>query len=196
MPKRWLLRLLNCTKRVKCLALDHLVEAIDINPINSSWHFNAGLILDAMERFDEAITTYQEALDLAGDDPEILNSLAVDFTRVGKYDLAISTFERIEQLDSGFEPGYCNRIITYTEMHQHDKAEEMFYLAQQINPDCPICFYNIGNSLFCRGRYKKAIWCWERTASLEPAHPQINYRIAQAHWVDGNQDLALAHFLK
>jgi len=119
----------------------------------------------------------------------------VDYTRTGRYDLAIETFEEIQELDHKFEPCYCNRIITYTEMGQHDLAEQMFYLAQQINPDCALCYYNIGNSLFARGRYKKAIRCWLKTAELEPSHPQINYRIAQAYWADGDRQRGRRHFL-
>lgn len=177
-------------------ALTQINEAIEINPHNSAWHFNAGLTLDSMDKFEEAIKSYQKALELTPDDPEMLNSLAIDYTRTGRYDMAIATFEHVEQINPHFEPSYCNRIITYTEMEMHEKAEQMFYLAQQINPDCPICFYNIGNSLFSRRNYEKAIWCWERTAMLEPTHPQINYRIAQAHWANDNPKLAKEHFLR
>jgi tetratricopeptide (TPR) repeat protein len=81
-------------------------------------------------------------------------------------------------------------------MDKHDKAEHMFYLAQQLNPDCPICFYNIGNSLFSQQNYKRAVWCWQRTAELEPTHPQINYRIAQAYWANGNKAQSREYFLK
>jgi tetratricopeptide (TPR) repeat protein len=176
-------------------ALTQLREAIGINPTNSAWHFNAGLAFDSMDDFENAIKAYKDALELCPDDPEILNCLAIDYTRTGRYDLAISTFEHIEQIAPDFEPCYCNRIITYTEMEQHDKAEQMFYLAQQIHSDCPLCFYNIGNSLFSRQQYDRAIWCWDRTALLEPTHPQINYRIAQAHWANGNAKLARDHFL-
>ena len=177
-------------------ALDQLNEAIQINPSNSAWHFNAGLTLDTLERFEDAVEAYEQALELSPDDPEILNSLAVDYTRTGHYDLALETFERIQKASPDFEPCYCNRIITYTEIEQHEEAEHMFYLAQQINPDCPICFYNIGNSLFTRQQYQKAIWCWKRTSELEPTHPQINYRIAQAYWADGDIENAKEHFLK
>lgn len=177
-------------------ALAQLAEAIEINPGNSAWHFNIGLALDSMDNFDEAIEAYQKALDLTPDDPETLNCLAIDYTRTGEYDLALATFDQIEKIAPYFEPGYCNRIITYTEMDQHEKAEQMFYLAQQINPDCPICFYNVGNSLFSRRQYKRAIWCWERTAVLEPTHPQINYRIAQAYWANGDLAQAKEYFLR
>jgi tetratricopeptide (TPR) repeat protein len=43
--------------------------------------------------------------------------------------------------------------------------------------------------------YKKAISCWLRTAELEPTHPQINFRIAQAYWSDGDLKAARRYFL-
>ena len=177
-------------------AYRQLREAIDINPSNPAWLFNAGLTLDAMGKFDEAIELYEQALEMAGDDPEILNCIAVDYTRNGMYDKSLEIFEQIEQIDPEFEPGYCNRIITYAEMDKHDKAEEMFYLAQYIKDDCPICFYNIGNSLFTRREYARAAWCWEKTAEIDEEHPQINYRIAQAYWAQGNIKIANSHFLQ
>jgi tetratricopeptide (TPR) repeat protein len=58
-----------------------------------------------------------------------------------------------------------------------------------------LCYYNIGNSLFARGEYKRAIRCWLRTAELEPTHPQINYRIAQAYWSENKTEQSREHFL-
>ncbi|MFC1764030.1 tetratricopeptide repeat protein [Planctomycetota bacterium] len=176
-------------------ALDELNQALEINPANSSWHFDKGLALDAIHRFEEAIEEYETALELNPGDLEILNSLAVDYTRTGQYDRAIETFEYIQQLEPEFEPSFCNRIIAYTEMGLHEQAEEMFYMAQQIEPGCALCYYNIGNSLFVRGQYQKAIGCWRKTAELEPTHPQIHYRIAQAYWSEGCPDEAREYFL-
>lgn len=176
-------------------AFSQLSQAIEINPDNPTWLFNAGLTLDGLEKYEEAIEYYKQALEYQAEDPEILNSIAIDYTRTANYDLAISIFEQIEKIDPKFEPCYCNRIITYTEMEQHKNAEEMFYLAQQLDPDCPICFYNIGNSLFSQGDYKRAIWCWKKTESLESEHPQINYRIAQAYWADGDYQKAKIYFV-
>ncbi len=176
-------------------ALEELETALEINPTNSSWHFDKGLALDSMHRFEEAVKEYETAIELSPGDLEILNSLAVDYTRTGQYDRAIETFEDIQHQDPSFEPAYCNRIIAYTEMGLHELAEQMFYLAQQINPTCALCYYNIGNSLYVRGEYQKAIGCWQRTAELEPTHPQIHYRIAQAHWALGHGEEAKEHFL-
>ncbi|MCE5184778.1 MAG: tetratricopeptide repeat protein [Planctomycetaceae bacterium] len=176
-------------------AMEKLAAAIELSPDHTEWYFNMGLTLDGLEDYARAADFYQRALERNPDDVEILNCLAVDYTRTGRYDLALETFEQIEQIDINFEPAYCNRIITYTEMEMHEKAEQMFYLAQQINPDCPLCFYNIGNSLFTRGLYEKAIWCWDKCAELDPAHPQIHFRLAQACWVTGQAKRAEEEFL-
>ncbi|MCK5226267.1 MAG: tetratricopeptide repeat protein, partial [Planctomycetes bacterium] len=176
-------------------ALSELEMALQADPSNSSLHFDKALALDSQGHFDAAISEYEIALGISGDDLEMLNALAVDYTRTGQYDRAIDVFEYIQQLDPAFESCYCNRIITYTEMGQHDLAEEMFYLAQQLEPDCALCYYNIGNSLFIRSQYKRAIYCWLKTAKLEPTHPQINHRIAQAYWACGGCEQAKKYFL-
>lgn len=176
-------------------ALEALDTALEINPANSAWHFDKALALDSVHRFEDAIAEYELALALNPEDLEILNSLAVDYTRTGQYDRAIEMFEHIEQLDVSYEPSYCNRIIAYTEMGLHDQAEEMFYMAQQVSPGCALCYYNVGNSLFVRGLYQKAIGCWIKTEELEQSHPQINYRIAQAYWYEGEMSQARERFL-
>jgi tetratricopeptide (TPR) repeat protein len=69
-------------------------------------------------------------------------------------------------------------------------------MAQQLDENCPLCFYNIGNMFFIKGDFKKAFWCWQKTASLEPNHPQINYRLAQACWNMDNNVNAKHYFIE
>ncbi len=176
-------------------ALRELEAALAANPNNSNWLFNKALTLDTLERYHDAIGVYQQAHDLDPNDPETLNCLAVDYTRIGQYEMALSTFEQIQDRHPDFEPAYCNRIIAYSEMGQHEKAEEMFYLARQIKEHCPLCYYNMGNSLFSRQLYERAIWCWQQCRNLDPNHPHIEYRIAQAYWAHGDRQQAKEFFL-
>src|SRR5688500_4048500 len=122
-------------------ALELLRAAVAINPYNGAWLFNIGLTLDEMERYGEAIEAYEQALHLQPDDLEALNHLGVDLTRVGRYKEAVATFERIEGIDATFEPSYCNRIGAYAEMGDHDKAEEMFYVARIYKEQFTDCFF-------------------------------------------------------
>ncbi len=177
-------------------ALNELKAAIAINPYNGSWFFNLGLTYDAMERFDEAITAYRRALEMEPNDVEILNALGYDCNRAGNFDEAIGFFQRIEAIDASYEPCYCNRIISYSEKGNHEKAEEMFFLARQYKEKCPICLYNVGHSLFARGLYDRALWCWQQVLGVDPEHPQVHARIADTYWAKGQLSEARGHFIE
>jgi tetratricopeptide (TPR) repeat protein len=176
-------------------ALEELRAATSINPYNGSWFFNIGLTLDEMERFDEAIEAYRHALEIDSNDLQALNHLGIDLHRVGNFDEALKTFQQIETIDPAFEPSYCHRIITYSELGDHDRAEEMFYLARLYKEHCPHCYYNIGCSLYERGLYDKAIYCWQKTLDLDEGHPDVQVRIAEALWGKGELEAARQHYL-
>jgi tetratricopeptide (TPR) repeat protein len=182
-------------------ALDELLAATTINPYNGSWFFNIGLTLDEMGRHDEAIDAYRRALTIEPDDLQALQHLGNDLHQTGQFVAAIRTFEQIESLDATFEPSYCGRILAYSELGQHDKAEEMFYLARLYKEHCPVCYYNIGCSLADRGLYDKAVFCWTKTLDTAGAapggagHAEVHVRIAEALWNKGDLEHARQHFV-
>lgn len=178
------------------LALEATEKAISINPANSCWHFDRALTLDSLGRYDQAIKEYQLVLDSNPEDLEILNCLGINLMRTGQYNLALEVFEEIQKIDSQYEKSFCNRIILYGEIGNFEMAEQMFYLAQQIKPDCALCFYNMGTILFSRKEYQKTIRCWLRTAEIEPTHPGINHYLAQAYCCDGSVVKTREYFLK
>ncbi len=175
-------------------AAAELKAALDINPYNASWHFNLALTLESLEQYDAACLSYERALDLEGTDVETLNCLGVNLTRIGRYDEAIAKFAKAQKHDPNYEPAYCNRIVTYTEMGDHDSAELMFYLAREIRQECPLCYYNMGNSFFARRNNKRAISCWQEAIRIDPTHRHGHARIAEALWMDGELDQAAHHY--
>ncbi|HEX2973684.1 MAG TPA: tetratricopeptide repeat protein [Tepidisphaeraceae bacterium] len=177
-------------------ALDELRAAIAINPYNGAWHFNLGLTLDELERFDEAINAYRRSLEIDPDDVEALYRVGMDLLRLSQFESAIASFARIQEVDPTFEPSYCGRIIAYTELGDHDQAEEMFYLARHFKDECPHCYANIARSLFQRHLYDKAIYCWQRTLDLDESHPEVHQCIAQAFRAKGELEKARQHYLQ
>ena len=171
-----------------------LRAALTQHPDQGTWHFNLALTLEAMEDYEAAVASFEQALILDGEDVECLNCLAADLARLGRYDESLETFDRINRVDPHFEPSYCNRIAVYTEMGNHEQAEVMFYLARQIVRECPVCSYNIGNSLFVRGQVDRAILCWRDAIRQDPEHPHAQARIAEAMWQKGDHKKACDHF--
>ena len=178
----------------ECLA--ELRAAIAMNPYNSAWYFNIGLTLDELERFDEAIDAYRTGLKIEAEDVEAIYRVGVDLTRLGRLDEAIASFESIQRIDASFEPSYCGRIIAYTEQGQHEKAEEMFYIARQYKEDCPHCYFSIAASLARRRLFDKAIYCWQKAIDMDGSYPEVHRRIAECLWEKGQFEQARQHFLQ
>lgn len=176
-------------------AAAELKAAISINPANPAWHFNLALTLEALEDFTKAVEAYKAALTLEPNDVETLTCLGINLTRINKYAEALECFEKVQAIDPNYEPGYCNRIVTYSEMGDHDQAEVMFYLARQVKEDCPICLFNIGGSFYARQRYDQAIQCWRQALKLDKDYPQAHASIAEALWAKGDLSGAKDEYL-
>ncbi|MFW5731840.1 MAG: tetratricopeptide repeat protein [Planctomycetota bacterium] len=175
-------------------AADELREAIRLNPHNASWHFNLGLTLEAMGEYPDACKAFEAALQLQPEDVETLNCLGVNLTRTSEYAEALACFRKVETIDPAYEPSYCNRIITYTEIGEHDEAEVMFYTARLFTEECPLCYYNMGNSFYVREEYQRAAYCWEQTLRIDPGHPGAHARLAELAWRDGELAKAKNHY--
>jgi len=175
-------------------AAAELQAAISVNPYQAAWHFNLGLALEAMENHQEACRSFEAALEIDDQDVECLNCLAANATRLADYEKALDCYRRIDEIDRDFEPSYCNRIATYAEMGDHETAELMFYLARNLKDACPVCSYNIGNSLYSRGQYDQAILSWNEVLRLDPSHVQVHARLAEAHWQRLELGLAESHY--
>src|SRR5258708_36158817 len=91
-------------------ALEELRAAVSLNPYNGGWYFNIGLTLDEMQRFDEAIDAYRQALDIEADDLDALSHLGTDLGLVGRHRDALEVFNRAEKIAARLEPAASPRL--------------------------------------------------------------------------------------
>ena len=175
-------------------AVEELRTAIRLDPCNPAWHYDLAIALEIMEDYTGACEALESAASLDPEDVEILNGLGINLSRVARYAESLECFEKAESLDPFYEPSYCNRIVTYTQLGQHDDAELMFYLARQIVDECSLCFFNLGQSFYNRGLYHRAVDCWLQASRIEPDLHGLHARIADAFWAMGELDEALAYY--
>jgi tetratricopeptide (TPR) repeat protein len=177
-------------------ALTELDAALAIQPTNAIWHAQRGYLLEELERTEEAAEAYQHSFDLDPDDREVALALGATLARLGRMGAALQILEALGQQHPDFEPAFCHRVYIYAELGRHEQAEEAFYLAQQIDDECPDCFFHLGTSLAARGQHDRAIYCWERVLDLEPAYIGVNRRIAQAYRAKGDRDQVREYLLR
>ena len=191
-------------------ALEELRAAAELDPFNAVHHFELGRCLELLDRLDEAADAYGRAGEIDSDEPAYLNAYGTALLRLQRWREAADVFAAVSKLDGLFEPAYTNRILAYAELGDHDRAEQMFYLAQQVREDSPQAFYNVGRSLAARGLHDKAVWCFNRTLTLDAGKgsggdaragrgaraTQCHLRIAEALVDKGDWEQARRHYLQ
>lgn len=177
-------------------ALAEIDAALAVNPDQAIWQAQRGFVLEELGRWEEAAESYGASLVVEPGDREVMLAQSSVLLRLERFTQALAVLDEIARLFPDCEPAYCQRIQAYTELGRHDRAEEMFYLAQQINDSCPHCFYAIGVSLAARGRRDKAIFCWKRVLEIEPDYYGVNLRIAEAYRAVRNYDQAREYLLR
>ncbi len=198
-------------------ALEELRAAIELDPDDADHHFELGRCLELLGRDADAADGYARAAELAPERPEAWASLGGVWLAMGRWRDAVSAFKHVEQLRPDDEPCYSGRVWAYAELEQHERCEEMFYLAQQLRDDRPWPFYHVGRSLAARGQKAKALWCWRQCEMLCLAHPlpagrrgefirphhepawlatQAMVRTAELHAAHGEHEEARRHFLR
>src|SRR5690606_16807797 len=141
--------------------------------------------------------------DLDPEEPAYLHALGNALLRLARWREAIEAFARLEKLEPIYEPAYTSRILAYAELGDHDRAEQMFYLSQQVREDSPEAFYNVARSLAARSLHEKALWCWRRVLDLVGGAPsqqhlvtQVYLRIAEPLTAKGELEQARRRYLQ
>ena len=183
-------------------ALDEIEQAVEADPFDAPLRVQLGRTLDALDRRSEAADAYAAAVEIDPEDVHALNHLGADLHRLGRVREAIDAFAAIEKVRADFEPSYCNRLLCYADLGDHERAEEMFYLARLYKDVCPACDYHVGRSLAARGLDDKAAFCFRRVLEhsasaadlgvLGPAH----LRLAEVHRRNGRVDAAWRHYAR
>lgn len=176
-------------------ALAELDAALAINPHNAVWHAQRGFLLDELGEPERAVEAYEHSLAIDPEDQEVSLALGHALLNMGRFARAANLLQDLVQSNPDLDAAYCPLIGAYCELGQHDKAEEVFYLAQERDDSCPHCFFYIGVSLATRGQLDRALYCWRRVLELDPAFVGVNRHMAEAYRRRGDLEKAREYLL-
>jgi len=128
-------------------ALATIRKARKIDPTSLEAGFNEGLLLDILDRLDEATQTYQQMVDATSHangayTDEEKNNRGIFLDRLGsvemeqnKVDQAIATYQKlIDMGGSSAVRGYQEQVDTYRQAHEFDKSLEVAKKAVAADP--------------------------------------------------------------
>jgi protein O-GlcNAc transferase len=128
---------------------------------------NLGIALGNLNRYDEAIATYDKALAIKPDYAEAIFNRG-SALRVLKRDVeAIATFNRVLAIKPDYVDALVNRGNALSKLNRYEDAVASYNKALTIKPDFPEALNNLGTALQALNRYEEALTSYDRALAVK-----------------------------
>ena len=121
-------------------------RAVAVNPAEPTAHNNFGNVLKHLERFDEALASYDEALNSAPT-IEADNGGGVTLHELNRFADALDSYRRALTLRPDYAEAHINRGVTLQVLKRFDEALDSYARALRVRPDYAEAYLNHGNTL-------------------------------------------------
>ena len=122
-------------------------QAIDQDPSCLEGRQLLAMLCQAQGRLDEAVSHYQQAIELKSDDASTYNSLGICQAMRQNREAAASSFQRAIELKPDFAHAHSNLGNVYKELGRLPQAVECYQHAVRLKPDFAEALNNLGNLL-------------------------------------------------
>ncbi len=139
-------------------------------------HYNLGLMFQEYEMYDQAIESYERAIEINPDFTSAYDNLGVVYAKKGRFGEAIQNFEKAITLDPHFPSPHNNLGATYGEQGRYDEALKEFEEALKLDSDFLGVHCNMGLAYYKKGEYEKAGSEFKKVSRTDP-----NYRTARQY---------------
>jgi Flp pilus assembly protein TadD len=114
----------------------------------------------------------------------------------GRLNDAIDQLARATSLDPRLTQAHSLLAVAYDRKGLHERAEDSYKRAVEVNEDDPQSLNNLGYSLYLNGNYRAAVDKLKRAARLAPADARILNNLALAQVRLGKYDDAYRNFAR
>lgn len=137
-----------------------------------------GLEFEKLERYDEAIYAFQEAIKIKPELAEAHCELGGVYFKQGSFAMAVSCYQQAVRLKPDYAEAYFDMGSAYTNLELWSKSLESFKEAERLNKDPnlfgAIPFY-IGQAHFRLRDYDRAVVAFQKSIDLHYPFPSIAY---------------------
>ncbi|MEL6467452.1 MAG: tetratricopeptide repeat protein [Pseudomonadota bacterium] len=155
-------------------------------------HSTLGDVLRQQNRFEDAASAYDRALELTDTEARgawfLHYARAISYERLKEWPKAEADFRRALELNPG-QPQVLN-YLGYSLVEKQiklDEALEMIEEAVAASPDSGYIVDSLGWVLYRLGRYEEAVGHMERAVELMPIDPVVNDHLGDVYWAVGRE---------
>jgi Flp pilus assembly protein TadD len=149
-------------------ALTYLDKSIEIYPEFADAHLQKGVALYYLKRFEDALSSYQEALKINPTNPTTNNNIGTIYFENQEYQQALTYFLNAIKYNPTYAEAYANAGSIYGITQQYDDAIRMFNQAIKNDPTYAQAYYFLGITYRNKGDEGQAQVFLQKAAQLNP----------------------------
>ncbi|MGC1198021.1 MAG: tetratricopeptide repeat protein [Geitlerinemataceae cyanobacterium] len=155
-----------------------------------------GRLLAVEEEYEEAIASYDKAVEFKPDLHEAWNNRGVALGNLGRNEEAIASFDKAVEFKPDLHQAWVNRGVALRNLGRYEEAIASWDKAVEFKPDLHQAWVNRGNALDDLGRYEEAVASYDKAVEFKPDYHEAWYNRGYALFNLGRYEEAIASYDK
>jgi len=168
--------------------------ALPVGQFTDVDHNNRGTTYADLQRYDEALRDYDQAIALNPNDATAYYNRGLTYHNLQRYDEALRDYDQAIALNPNDAQAYNNRGNTYHNLQHYDEALRDYDQAITLNPNYAQAYNNRGNTYHNLQRYDEALRDFDQAITLNPNFVQAYYNRGTIYDTLQRYDEALRDF--
>jgi Flp pilus assembly protein TadD len=157
---------------------------------SDAWN-NLGVAYEKLNRNNEAIEGFRQALRINPEDATAWYNLGVTYYKLNRYSQAVEAYRQALRINPEKADTWNNLGLTYSNLNRYNEAVEAGRQALRINPKNASAWSNLGLAYNKLNRYNEAIEASRQALRIDPENATIWRNLAIAYELSGNRTAAL-----
>ena len=154
-------------------------------------HHVLGLSLDGQQKYTEAVISYQSALKLQANSPDLWFNCAIALTQLNRLDEAVSTYQQAIKFQPNFFEAHGNLGTILQRQGRLDEAIKSYQAGLKINPQDARGYFNLGTVLRDKGELQAAVEAYQKSIQLLPNYTDAHNNLGETLRDQGDMQAAL-----
>jgi uncharacterized protein (TIGR02466 family) len=164
------------------------------NPREFILHHVLSLALDQQQKYAEAATSYQNAIQLKPNMPDLYFNLAIVFNHLHQLADAEEAYRKAIQLQPNFFEAHGNLGTVLQRQGRLDEAIQSYQAGLRIHPQDARAYFNLGTVLRDKGLLNEAVTHYQQAIALFPNYTDAYNNLGETYRDQGNMPEAVQQY--
>jgi tetratricopeptide (TPR) repeat protein len=149
-------------------ALTYFQKEKEKNPQNADVWFRLGYCYDKLDRYQEAMEPYKQAIKIKPNFVVAYVSLGFAYSKLGRHQDAIEVYKQVIRIKPDYAVAHFLLGTAYRQLGRHQDAIEAYKQAIRIEPDDAGAHFGLGLAYLELDRYQDAIEAYTLALRIKP----------------------------